>query len=217
MKAEIEFVNSLPEPTMKNIQRAISGRVNEGLKGPKCTAVSGNYAISNFGIKSYTDYLCVSAIAPQQTKSLKNLCVAVDNNYNSCSKEDTMATETDTYKARQYLDGRLHNAKYPKRDALKQQYGLMDDDSPKTYAEVAERIKAGLFTLPSNEENFDSYEMFEYLRWRDPAKKEDRPGFDAAEKKLDAAATAVKDAIWVKANPEDALAALNAFEAATFN
>lgn len=131
-------------------------------------------------------------------------------------KEDAMS-DLDT--ARRHMDTRLYGIKRAKRDALKTQFGLNDMPSPETFADMKARLLAGQFTLPTDEQNDEGRYGVSLgnLEWRDPTVKKDRPGFEAAEKLLDAAAVKVKDAIWVKANAEDALALLEAFESATVN
>lgn len=207
MKAEAEFVNSLSDEVCKNIQRAIGQRY--GMINPKKSAKQALVAAEMCVEANF-----ISAVAPSSMWTMTTN--ATPTPQQAGIKEEKMGTDIET--ARRHMDNRLYGIKADKRDALKAQFGLTDDARPASFTELAARLKAGLFTLPTDsEDHFDSYDLFDSLRWRDPAKKEDRPGFDAAEKLMQAAATKVKDAIWVKTNPEDALAALEAFESSTVN
>lgn len=214
MKAEAEFVNSLSDEVCKNIQSAISRRIEmrNVNNHPKMVAKQALVAAEMCVEANF-----ISAIAPSRMYTMYD--VMNEKNIPTQSKtevkEEKMGTDIET--ARRHMDTRLYGIKSVKREALKTQFGLTDDARPASFTELAARLKAGLFTLPTDDGEFDRYDLLDSLRWRDPAKKEDRPGFDAAEKLLQAAATKVKDAIWVKTNPEDALAALEAFESSTVN
>lgn len=206
MKAEAEFVNSLSDEVCSNIQIALNGRTMKSIKSMKAAAPN---AAMNYCQAVTVD--CVSAIAPSYMYAM----TATPTPQQAGNKEEKMGTDIET--ARRHMDNRLYGIKSVKREALKTQFGLTDDAHPASFTELAARLKAGMFTLPTDDGEFDRYDIFDSLRWRDPAKKEDRPGFDAADKLMQAAATKVKDAIWVKTNPEDALAALEAFESSTVN
>ncbi len=117
-----------------------------------------------------------------------------------------------------YLLQRAQNVQYKQRIALYKQFGLEDDDTPKDAKETVDRIIAGKYTLPTDRElelikerQFFSWSPLIGIRWRDPAVKEDRDGFKAAEKELDATFDTVHDAVMVKSN-DDALAAIKTFE-----
>lgn len=73
---------------------------------------------------------------------------------------------------------------------LKKQFGLIDDDAPKTPTELVERIAAGKYTIDAKDadyEGWDASSAVRYVRWRDPAVVEDKAGYKAARADLDAA------------------------------
>lgn len=63
---------------------------------------------------------------------------------------------------------------------LKKSFGLTDDDKPSTPAEFVKRITDGLYTIDKDDADRMTYSPECYLRWRDPAKVEDKAGFKAA-------------------------------------
>lgn len=222
MKAEEDFANSLDDVTAVKIHVALENRFNRKMKSkyskntPTPTATPCQYA--------NTVSACVGTAYSQNNFSLSS--IAIEPGYyipetktqevpqQKGQKEDAMS-DLDT--ARRHMDTRLFSIKRNKRDALKIQFGLADQERPTTYADMKARLLAGQFALPTDDEDNAYGASFEELEWRDPAVKKDRPGFEAAEKLLDASAVKVKDAIWVKANAEDALALLEAFESSTIN
>lgn len=122
-----------------------------------------------------------------------------------------------------YLASRLSSIFCEKSMALSKTYGLEDDDRPTTPKEFVQRIKDGKFTLTKRaetmeEENdsFDYYCINDYLRWRDPATKEDKAGYKAALTLMEKAYADTRDTINI-ATPTEGLAALKAFEAQTFS
>lgn len=217
-----EFVDGLDDVTAVKIHVALENRFNRKMKSkyskntPTPTATPCQYA--------NTVSACVGTAYSQNNFSLSS--IAIEPGYyipetktqevpqQKGQKEDAMS-DLDT--ARRHMDNRLYSIKNAKRHALKTQFGLDNVEHPKTFAEMKDRLLAGQFVLPTDDEDNAYGVSFDELEWRDPSVKKDRPGFDAAEKLLDAAAVKVKDAIWVKANAEDALALLEAFESSTIN
>ena len=110
-----------------------------------------------------------------------------------------------------YLNERLEIADMSKRDDMLQTFGLVDDNTPRTWEEALARIQAGKFTF---EKPKHQWSWTDGLRWRDPAKKEDHAGYDAACMTLATIRTAAKDAI-MSGVYADGLSALKAFEAWT--
>lgn len=119
--------------------------------------------------------------------------------------------------ARAHLRDRLRTVKYETQAKLRKDFGLDDDEAPRTPKELAERLASGKFIVKhANDEKQPSlYSVSSYIRWRDPAVKEDQAGYDKAKEKLSKAYTEAKDVIIVK-SPEEGLKALQGFEKAKF-
>jgi len=120
-----------------------------------------------------------------------------------------------------YLLGRFTFVKDKHRQELMKQFGLYGDEPPQTAQELVDRITSGKFVLPTvDEENTTRktycwpYSPAYAIKWRDPAIKEDKPGFDATEEQLKTAALDVHDVVMIKTNDE-ALAAIKTFESWT--
>lgn len=119
-------------------------------------------------------------------------------------------------RAQNYLDGRLSNLRNTKDQEAELAFGLRDDRKPQTPKDLIDRITSGKYMVnPDNMEKKD-YELLRSFRWRDPAKKEDRAGYEATQKAMETAATTVTDTIMI-GTPTEALAALKAFEGTTFH
>lgn len=147
-------------------------------------------------------------------------------------KEDPMYTEvnlnttTTNLPAVQtrYLLDRVDNVRFIKEASpdLRKAFNLEDDDRPKTQKDFEARLAAGQYVInwPKNlDEEDDDYGYFdplEHFRWRDPSKKEDYVGFEAARKAISTEAQKVKDTVMVSA-PVDGLAALREFQSKTFH
>jgi len=117
-----------------------------------------------------------------------------------------------------YLLQRASNAKYKIQEDLHKQFGLSDDESPRNPQELVDRITSGKYVLPTEKESelmvnqyWPCSPMLAGIKWRDPAVKEDRAGWKAAEKQLETAFNDVHDAVMIKSN-DDALAAIKEFE-----
>lgn len=82
----------------------------------------------------------------------------------------------------------LSNAFDKIRSDLKKQFGLIDDESPKTPTELVKRIADGQYTIDKEHadyEGWDAASAVRYVRWRDPSKVEDKAGYKAARAQLD--------------------------------
>jgi hypothetical protein len=124
-------------------------------------------------------------------------------------------------KAREHLLDRAHSAQYQKRENARKAFGLEDDAAPKSLKDFLARIKDGKYVVDTDEkgmerERWDTRDVLEDIRWRDPSQKEDEAGFEAARKLIQQAYNDVSDEIIVK-TPEAGLEALRAFQAKTFN
>jgi hypothetical protein len=96
-------------------------------------------------------------------------------------------------------------------------FGLADDSPPMTVKEMLDRITSGKYIL--NAEKYGEQNpcyLTRYIRWRDPAVKEDKEGFKVFEEKLSKATTDTRDIINIK-DADIGLKALQDFEAATFH
>jgi len=141
--------------------------------------------------------------------------------YEPCNEEyEHMYMETETEKQRNYLINRLVNAGHEQMHQLERHFGIADDEAPKTWKDLTDRIAKGRYVLPKNDqEGFGSRSLYDLdytLRWRDPATVEDHEGFKVANEKRLAAQTAAKDQIMVS-NPKEGLEALNTFTKTTFH
>lgn len=136
-------------------------------------------------------------------------------------KEDTM-NYNEIEASRKYLNSRIFDAAYEKRDALVVQFNLNKPNGPNNYKQLIDAIKNGEYTLDtkctaqidSAIADGDYYGApFDGIKWTFPGQP-DRIGYSAAEKALEKARTTAKDII----NTGDSaagLAALQAFEAWT--
>lgn len=133
-------------------------------------------------------------------------------------EEETMTFNLDQTRL-DHLTRRLFVANGNQDLKLRQHFGLEDDNRPATAKEFVQRIKDGKFTL-RDEDSEDCYYTdadFAYnIRWRDPSVKEDKDGYTAAKKNMEAAYNAAKDQIYIS-SPEAGLKALQEFESATFH
>ena len=132
-------------------------------------------------------------------------------NYASASIS-TPATETQDQ--RKYLTNRLQEVYNEKRDSLEATFGLIDDEPPTTAKEMLERIEAGKFVIKGLDKPDRWFEWYSAIQWRDPAKKADKDGFEAARKALKAERQKVLDIIKID-EPKAGLEAIKALEAWT--
>ena len=119
---------------------------------------------------------------------------------------------------REHLRARVYEIRDAKVVTLKRAYGLEDDEAPSTPQELVDRIKAGTFVL--NNQTKDEYTNVcyatRYIRWRDPAKVEDKEGYRKAKDVLWAAFQKAIDAVTILP-VVDGLTAMQAFEAQIFS
>jgi len=119
--------------------------------------------------------------------------------------------------AREYLRNRLLKTYHTKIEDLRPAFGLEDDTPPKTPKEVIERITSGMYMLPKDNVDYagDSleewYHPWDAIRWRDPAKKKDREGYELALKTLAKDRDAVMDTVMTQ-DSKAGLEALQKFE-----
>ena len=111
-----------------------------------------------------------------------------DKNPMSSLSSATVITTSDTIERdqRRFLERRLSVLFYEHKAALKRQFGLADDAAPEKLIDILARIKDGKYVLPEKYADAYSYNLMSYIRWRDPSLKEDKEGYDAAKKVLQA-------------------------------
>jgi len=160
---------------------------------------------------------CVAECPPVTEAQAQEACAQrKDNKMNLIN----MSTYEAEFNAEQnqlgYLGERTYTIYHTKKNALRKEFNLDDDESPATPTELVERIKAGKFVIPEDYKDYRSYGCSErYIKWRDPEAKKDEAGFKAAMKKLDAIKVATED-FFVMSNDNAArLAKLQEFESAT--
>lgn len=141
------------------------------------------------------------------------------------AKEETMNVNSPNPELvqREYLVNRLYDSQCRKNRELETHFGITDEDRPHTLRDALKRIKEGHYVLPKHcedEENFDDcyspYDLMNVLRWRDPAKKEDKKGHKAAKSKMDDAARDAKGHVMIL-ELEKALKSVEAFEEKKFH
>lgn len=123
---------------------------------------------------------------------------------------------------REYLDSRLWQSTAQKDRELQKHFGLTDEDRPQTLKEMIKRIKADQYILPKHvdeeddEDRWSPYDLMSVIRWRDPAKKEDKKGYAVSKKKLDEASRDVKGHVMIL-DLEKALKSVESFEEKKFH
>jgi hypothetical protein len=151
-----------------------------------------------------------SAFKPKENK-MQNMHLEVEV---AAVSQSPAQTEADTQ--RRFLVGKLEDAYYASKDALRKTFNLDDMDQPKTPKELAARLAAGLFVIRHLDKQpdyaFNYHDAGEYIQWRDPSKPADQAGFDAAKALLKAACDDAELTIRIQ-SPADGLTALKAFKA----
>jgi len=119
------------------------------------------------------------------------------------------AATTETQDQRKYLEKRLQEVYYEKRDPLDAKFGLTDDDAPRTGTELIERLKEGKYTIKTDR---DYWCWFDMIQWRSPDRKQDHDGYKAAIDDLKALRQKSLDIIKIE-EPKAGLDAVKALEA----
>jgi hypothetical protein len=84
----------------------------------------------------------------------------------------------------------LYSTVYKIKSALKKEFGMVDDDAPRTAAELIKRITDGQYTVDKEYIDYETYGAqgaVNYIRWRDPKVVEDKAGYKAARAQLEEA------------------------------
>ena len=133
------------------------------------------------------------------------------NNYASAT---VTAAPSDESKQRSYLEQRLYDVYCTKRDPLQATFGLQDDAAPATPEELNQRIKDGKFIIRGLDGKKDMrfYYWTDMFQWRDPSRKADVEGYEAAKADLKSKRQDALDTIKID-TPAAGLAALKALEA----
>lgn len=148
---------------------------------------------------------------PRAEKSPHKKGKTMNNFANVVSYEETAPTDQIQ---RAYLIQQLDHAYRNLLSKARMQFGLTQDDAPKTAKELIQRIKDGKVTIP--EEKNDKkcgyvWDVFSRIKWQDPSKVEDQDGYDKFEESLTTAKTSAERTISIK-SPDEGLAAVIAFE-----
>jgi len=159
----------------------------------------------------------LTLVARQYNEALRR-SGALDYNYaknNSLAHLSTKGEEEmDTnYDQRQHLKYRLREVESDRKLKAKETFGLVDQESPQSFADLQARLASGMFVV-NEKEDAQKYGPFYAVRWRDPAVKEDRPGYDTWKKSEAPKRQAVSDDIAIK-DPKEALESLRAYEASS--
>lgn len=126
------------------------------------------------------------------------------------------AGATETERQKRFLLNELSGVEDRQETKLRKQYGLMDDDEPRTFNELMARLKDGKYFIPDDKKDKDAWGYgLNLVKWRDPAVKEDQKGFEAAQKIMRVSYTDAIRTIKIS-DPKEGLAALKSFESATF-
>lgn len=168
---------------------------------------------------------CTATPCPPVPSTLSWKCKAVQKQEEECipmnyASASISAPATETQDQRRYLERRLQEVYADKRDGLESKFGLTDDDTPVGPAEVAKRIADGKFIIrgtgddAKNATRYTYWSLGDLIQWRDPAKKADQAGFDAARLDLKAKRQEALDAIKID-EPKAGLDAIKALEAWT--
>lgn len=183
---------------------------------------------------SFADYPKVDAAPYTMTmnkptecvgKCIDLLCVDVPQqegnnpmNYANVANAAITVPPTEVQDQRKYLEKRLDQLFYAKDEPLYRHFGLDDDAAPHSPVEFKKRIDEGKFQIrgvdfdQEHAARYDHWHWTDLIAWRDPAKKADRDGYDAARKDLREKKQKTLDIIKID-EPKAGLEALKAFEA----
>jgi hypothetical protein len=125
---------------------------------------------------------------------------------------DTLPAQTAEQQAKDRLILRANDLQWPATDKLAREFGMADDDAPTTFKDFLERIKKGKYVMSDKiKEDQKLWHPEQYIRWRDPAVKEDQAGYEAALEKFNKQMRDTIDEIYVL-TPEEGLKALRKLE-----
>lgn len=160
-----------------------------------------------YELNFYQDPPMPGKAAKSNKKKEKNMCY-------ECELDGVIPTAEDRRIA--YLIDRLYSASELKRSQLRRQFGLIDDEDPKSFSDALARLNAGKYVIADDKKDKFTYSPLGYVRWRDPELKADEKGFIAADTKLNELRKTAEDTIRILPQT-DGLKALQEFESATIN
>jgi hypothetical protein len=180
-------------------------------------------------VRNQGNMLCslgiIDDVIPASTSGLNWYCNKKEgNNPMNYATATVQAGTTETQDQRKYLTQRLEEIFWELQRPLEAKFGLTDDKAPTTPKELKERIASGKFTiigLPKDGDDEDEYDddyfgcytsWHRLLKWRDPSKKSDFEGFEAANKELRDLRQKTLDIIKID-EPKAGLDAIKALEA----
>jgi hypothetical protein len=102
---------------------------------------------------------------------------------------------------REFVRDTLRKAHEAKKDQFRKDFGLVDDDEPRTPADLVKRITDGQYTIDAkhvDEKTWGCQSAVGYIRWRDPKIVEDKAGYEAAKTQLAEAYETAKTAAMLR-------------------
>ena len=153
-----------------------------------------------------------AVVSPNKKKKDTNMSRIYDEDLDAFVEVTPIS---DTYLSRSWLDQRVDGIARKIDVKLERQFGVRDDEPPKTFADVLARLTSGKYVIEDSKKNRESYDSLNYVQWRDPSIKRDDVGYKLAAEALRSAKTLVLDAVKVL-DPKDALAPVQAFEKWTY-
>lgn len=186
----------------------------------------------------YTQYVAPT-FTPSTIQGMVSTVIMMDSfgtlNVPTNEKDNTMRVysnnaEQFAIEQRNYIAHQLDLAATEANTSLTKFFAIFDDAAPATPKEFVDRILAGKYILPKNrrgddlsEDTCDCYDddfcyqsPAQMIIWRDPAKKADRDGYDAAVEDMNAAKKAANEVVML-GTLEEARKALEDFRAKTFH
>lgn len=116
---------------------------------------------------------------------------------------------------REYLRGRLEQVKQDKKAIARTAFGLDDEEAPKNFKELKERIESGRYVVDEKlDEAIRGCSPLYAVRWRVPELKEDQAGYREFKRKLEKLYERARDDIRIM-DVKEGLDAIRTFETAT--
>lgn len=189
-------------PTLLSEKKTMSNKnktINYSYPDPNTPIPTPNVIISKF-LVPFTD-----TQNPAPTRK-KNMCY-------DCETYSTEQTKRD------HLNHRVDRIHRDLTTALQRKYGLVDDETPKTFKELLDRLTTGMYVIDKKYLELEEYNPRNCLlnvEWRDPSKESDQAGYNKANEKLTVAWRKVLDDVVILPVLE-ALASVREFEKAKFS
>lgn len=129
------------------------------------------------------------------------------------SQDVTVTEKNDASQTRSYFLTRVKDIHYEKEAAALKTYGFVGEDRYLSPNDLVERIKAGAFTIESEDADEPSYSPLEFFLWT--TVKKDPKGLTAYKAALNDLTVQTKDAIWAETDFSKLPGLVAAFKAAT--